>query len=124
MTDSVVANLIKARKLIEDPAHWIKGMFAMDAKGASPKMPPGDENVWLSPAAKSFCLRGAILRAADYRLPKDHTFPISLIHEEHYVHKAVGMGLATFNNHSSHADVIGAIDSAIHIRKKELGAAK
>ncbi|HYE76802.1 MAG TPA: hypothetical protein VEI97_02340, partial [bacterium] len=115
----VVRDLLAARALIADPAHWTRHMLAMGADGL-PTAPRHE-------AAVSFCVRGAIFRvtgeptwweewggarprfeAADRALaaavPADFELPNGLERPH---------SPALFNNSRSHAEVLDLIDRAV-----------
>lgn len=98
---AVMADKLEAvRNLIIEEQHWIKGKYARDEKGKV--VDPS------SPAACQWCLLGAIYKAIDKYEDKESA--------EGYIRTVAAYkynDLATFNDQSSHKEVIAALDCTI-----------
>jgi hypothetical protein len=113
MSAGALEILTKARKLIEDPAHWIKGNSAMTA-------PFEHGGVRVSPShprAKCWCSIGAVQGAAS-RL-NDVTICDRIKAEASLQwavrEKAATFGVVAFNDnvYTQHPDVLAVFDAAI-----------
>jgi hypothetical protein len=98
--------LIDARKLIEKPENWTKGVFARNKAGVP---------VWTSaPDACSFCAIGAIAKVnGASELWERESLGVSYLNK--VCQKKRGMELAQYNNsrYVSHADILRLFDTAI-----------
>lgn len=132
MTDSIIKNLEAARALIEKPENWVQHVFAARGDGGPVRLYENG-NYWLARDAEKFCLRGAILRATDFRLPPvddqnrqkscfEFLWQNRGVEEERYVKDVIPhiYEIANFNNNHTHEQVLGVLDAAIAKRRQEL----
>lgn len=105
--DNIVKILEDGKKLIEDKKNWIQGSSALDANG--------NEVAACSRYAVYFCSVGAIERVTFASDPYYHSYWPAL----DLLRDAVGMGVTTFNDNSTHEDVMAMWDKAITLAKGE-----
>lgn len=102
--DDILRVLEAARTLIEDEANWTKGATARDARGN--KYPAS--SVW----ACYWCAFGAIHRAIGELGLSDHLMWPVLGHIKN-VNNLDKIGVAMWNDSSTHDEVIAGFDAAI-----------
>lgn len=116
MQNEVLAVLRAARELIAVPAHWTKGVAAMNADGY--------EVDALCVDATCFCTVGALNRATrTQEAAAERAYDLYKAARERLVNKALrGSGLVDFNDHpgTTHEDVLAMFDAAIAELEGEL----
>ncbi|HZT48410.1 MAG TPA: hypothetical protein VFA64_10585 [Hyphomicrobiaceae bacterium] len=91
-----------ARALIATPLTWTQGEFARDASG--------EPVSWRSPRAASFCVWGALNRAA-YELTGDRRQAITLADHAARALRNGTRSLSGTNDSGTHADVMAIFDA-------------
>lgn len=113
----VLDTLVAARKILENPLHWTKRVFARNINNRDVSA--------TDPTATCFCVIGAICKAADV----DTQGPM----ESHVLDAASGLvarqldlayyySVSVFNDlpSTTHADILKTLDAAIEDAKKQL----
>lgn len=95
--------LIKAKETISNPENWTKGVMALDRNGNSVST--------LSEKAVCFCSFGAVHRnELNFSWQRvDEALDFICV----FCEKETGFSLMTFNDRSSHKEVLNLFDSAI-----------
>jgi hypothetical protein len=101
---TTVEALRKARDLIEDPNRWTTGAFARDARGV-----PIDA---CNEGARYWCALGALRRYCPFGNPEGRR-------AHQLLEEASGDILDSFNDTSTHAEVLTAFDRAIELAERD-----
>lgn len=98
--DEIKQALIDAKKLIENPGNWLQGHYAetLDKYHVRP----------LNPNACKFCASGAIARACNDFNPHGLYGDVC-----YYMRMNIGIPIPTFNDKSSHSQVLKIFDDVI-----------
>jgi len=120
MSKPALQILTEARALLSDPKRWTEGDFALDEHG--------NGVYWHADSAVCWCALGAIGRVAGAEEDPDEgarqvqrfaSEAVALLHEviDWDGVSSMADGVAYWNDHHDHAEVLAAFDRAIELAK-------